>query len=391
VNVLGIDIETASCADLKTVGAWRYSLHPSTRVWCVVLGWISPVGKPELIQWEPGQKVPFQWLASFAKQGMSLLAHNCSFEKAILANVLSKQGWAVPPLSAWQDTQAHAAAANLPITLEGLGKALGAPVQKDTEGHDLMKKMCWLDPVMEQGELVYRNKHDTPENRARLLRYCETDVVSMLECWKRVPKMHPREAVVWQLDQKINARGVYIDRDLVARMGRMLEKRRNQLAGEAIDDSDGALMNSTGTPALKKWLKAKNIELPMQKRVGVSGEHESENAGRQVILELAAAVETDEAVRRVLLNRLEATKATSLAKLDKVERMVDPRDGRLRNSLHYCGAHTGRWAGRGFQLHNMPRPKKGDTPEEKERLRRIRDAVLTGDLELLEELCDATA
>jgi DNA polymerase len=31
-------------------------------------------------------------------------------------------------------------------------------------------------------------------------------------------------------------------------------------------------------------------------------------------------------------------------------------DGRMRDTLVYYGAHTGRWSGRGMQLHNLPRP-----------------------------------
>lgn len=375
MTLTGIDLETASAADLKSCGAWAYSLHPSTRVYCAVFGRLRPDGTVETRSWEPGQPVP-RIAASD-----TMLAHNCAFEKAIWQNVLTpRYGWPVMP-AAWEDTQAHAAAANLPVTLEGLGKALGAPVQKDTEGHALMKQMCWLDPVMRDGVLHYENPNDTPANRARLLAYCETDVVSMLAIWLRVPRMIVREKRVWELDQRINTRGLYLDREFVKRMQAMVQIRKRQLVGEAIDVSDGGLQNATNSSALKNWLKSKDITLPIVKRLGVGGATESESIGRNVVVELAAAVETDPAVKLVLENRLEASKATSLAKLNKVEQLVDPRDGRLRNSLQFCAAHTGRWSSRGLQIHNLARGKKGSTDEEKARLKLAFAAALRGDLD----------
>src|SRR3546814_13325439 len=60
-----------------------------------------------------------------------------------------------------------------------------------------------------------------------------------------------------------------------------------------------------------------------------------------------------EPARRALELRQEAAK-TSTA---KIEAMLSRRsaDGRMRGSLQYHRAGTGRWAGRGAQLHNLPR------------------------------------
>jgi DNA polymerase len=58
-------------------------------------------------------------------------------------------------------------------------------------------------------------------------------------------------------------------------------------------------------------------------------------------------------VRDALTLRQEAGKA-STAKLETMLRLASD-DGRVRNSLQYHGAATGRWAGRGIQPHNFPR------------------------------------
>jgi DNA polymerase len=387
--LLGIDFETASKVDIK-VGSWRYSLDPSTKPYCAVLGGVKADGSIHREWWDPdgskaGNQLAMEVLQEAIRRGWAMLAHNCAFEQAIWKNVLTpRYGWPACP-EKWEDTQAHAAAANLPITLEGLGAALGAPVQKDTVGHDLMMKMCRLDHLG-------RNRHDTPENRKRLLAYCETDVVSMLAVWQRLPKMIPAEHRLWLLDQKINARGVFIDRDFVKRMVTMAEERRHQLQDEAWVQSNGELVSALQTAAMRGWLTDQGVDLPLVKRVRVNGEvHSSTSIGRSVAAELVLDEKLSDEVRLVLENRLEASKLTSLAKLKKVEQLVDPRDGRLRNALQFCAAHTGRWSSRGLQLHNLARPRKGDTPEEKALLARAYKAALDGDYQTLMEVCNAAA
>lgn len=371
--IVGIDFETASAADLKTVGAWAYSLHPSTRVWCAVIGWMDGIDRYHSFRWnysKSGRNDPPKDLLELLLTDPTMLAHNCAFEKAIWQNVLTpRYGWPAMPVR-WEDTQAHAAAANLPVTLEGLGAALGCPIQKDTEGGDLMRKMCWLDKDGDD----WRNDHDTPENQERLLRYCETDVRSMFAIWQRVPKMIPSERRLWELDQKINARGMWIDRPLVQRMLTLAEKRKRQLLVEAVDHSDFDLISPTAAGDVKAFLKDRGVELPKVARVRVTGEkHESETVGRAAAAEIAKNESTDPSVRAVLENRMEMGKLASLAKLRKVEHLVDPRDGRLRNSLQFCAAHTGRWSSRGLQVHNFPRDKR--KPEEVARVRKLIEGV----------------
>jgi DNA polymerase len=57
---------------------------------------------------------------------------------------------------------------------------------------------------------------------------------------------------------------------------------------------------------------------------------------------------------------LELRRDSSMSSLTKYERALERvgPDGRMRYTLQFSGAsRTGRWAGRGFQPHNMPRPK----------------------------------
>ena len=359
MNILGIDLEAASQCDLKVEGALRYSLHPSTIVRCAVIGWVD-AERFHSVSWERGDNVPQVWRAA-VESGATALAFNYNFERHMLDNVLSKQGWPVP--QEWIDPQPHAAAANLPTSLLGLALALGCPAQKDQAGSDLAKKMSFLE---DDGS----NEYDTPENRAILSAYCRQDVKTVFDCWQRVPKMIPSELALWQLDQKINARGVFIDLVMVNRMMALAEKRKRQLLVEAVEHSDFDLISPTSAGDVKAFLKSRNVELPKVARTRVTGEkHESETVGRAAASEIAKNESTDPSVRAVLENRMEVGKLASLAKLRKVEHLVDPRDGRLRNSFQFCAAHTGRWSSRGLQVHNFPRDKR--KPEEVARVRKI--------------------
>jgi hypothetical protein len=71
--------------------------------------------------------------------------------------------------------------------------------------------------------------------------------------------------------------------------------------------------------------------------------------------------DADPFVRDLILARIGETRITS-AKLRRGVEQVGA-DGRIRGSLFYHGAHTGRWAGRGMQLHNLPRPSKKADPD----------------------------
>jgi DNA polymerase bacteriophage-type len=103
---------------------------------------------------------------------------------------------------------------------------------------------------------------------------------------------------------------------------------------------------------LGKWIAAQGVQMD-----GL--------AKADVIEALAAAADDDELppwvapmppnVRRALELRQEAAKS-STAKLVTMREKASS-DGRIRNIHQFHGASTGRWAGRGVQLQNFPRPR----------------------------------
>lgn len=351
---LAVDIETCSACPIQA-GSWRYSEHPSTRVWCVVFGVEGRPGMGRyMIRWTPGLPVPplvRQWVESCRP----MVAHNAGFEASIWANVLVPR-YGFPALAGptvWEDTQTLGLAVNLPPTLEGLADALGCPTKKDAEGAALMKRLAHAE---EGPDGTWTYPEPTPEELDRLVAYCQTDVEATLDCYLRLPELSVSERMTVDADLAVNTRGVYLDRDFAARLARMAEARTNHLATEVWAATFGELSNSTSTPALKTWVKKHGVQLPKVVRKKASGVTKSESLDKSATADLLAQPDLHPDVRKVLSNRIEANKATSLAKLARVDSMTG-QDGRLRFALQYCGANTGRWASYGLQVHNLPKDK----------------------------------
>src|SRR3546814_5676559 len=96
-----------------------------------------------------------------------------------------------------------------------------------------------------------------------------------------------------------------------------------------------------------------------------------------MLAEMLIRDDLPEPARRALELRQWAAK-TSTA---KIEAMLSRRsaDGRMRGALQYHGAGTGRWAGRGAQLQNLPR----SSTENHDEILAMVEALSTGDADLV--------
>ena len=365
-DVIGVDIETMSACDLDVAGAWAYSRHESTDVYCVSFVHSHSNGPRVVMEWEPGEELP-RLIRGAVAAGCRLVAHNASFEISIWENILQEfYGFPPVPLDQWVDTQILGLAVALPKSLDGLTAALGCPTPKDKPGQALMRKMATLVP---DGDGGYRTKVegvDTEENRKRLSAYCTADVQATLDAYERLRPLDLNEYLIQQVDTRINHRGVYLDRGFARHCATVVGHRTAQLDAEVLtglgDEWQSLLVADSRNPtALKTYLHAHGVDVPVRARKkkapdgSVTVKH-SESTDKAAIAEILERSGLPASVRTLLNNRTEAAKATSLAKLHRVGEMVDV-DGRLRFALQYHGAHTGRWTSSGFQIHNLPKDK----------------------------------
>ena len=116
-----MDFETFSEADIKKVGNWKYSEHPSTIVLC--LYWA--VNHEATQCWIEGDPLPVK-LFKAMQEVDEIEAHNMSFEYSIWVNVcVPKMSWKPLPFAKLRCSAALARYHGLPGSLAGAASALG--------------------------------------------------------------------------------------------------------------------------------------------------------------------------------------------------------------------------------------------------------------------------
>ena len=352
------DVETRSTVDLKTAGLSRYFEDPETEL--LVARW--QIGEGPVESWEKGQPVSrFRSLAVHVAQGRKVVGHNIAFDREawnrIVRPMLEAQGTAnlpAPEMTIEQTdcTMARCAALALPQSLEQAGKALGLRIQKDAEGHRLMMRMCKPKKVHPDGTVEW---NETPEQIARLSEYCAQDVMAECAIDAAVPPLSASEKATWVLDQKINARGVQLDMPLVDRALAVAELAAVAASEEIWSLTDGAVQRTTETSKIVKWLNARGVP--------------AESIAKGEVDELLVRCDLfDDPLARQVVELRRASAKSSVAKYRAMQRSVC-RDGRVRGTLNYHGASTGRWAGRLIQPQNLPRI--GDYAQDVEELHQI--------------------
>ena len=112
-------------------------------------------------------------------------------------------------------TMARANRLGLPSSLNLAAKSLGITDGKDMGGRRLMLQMCKPrlkakeDPPTRFEDARWWDSH---EKKVGLYKYCIQDVEVEREIHHRTPDPSEEERALWILDQKINERGINLDR-----------------------------------------------------------------------------------------------------------------------------------------------------------------------------------
>ena len=242
--------------------------------------------------------------------------------------------------------------------MDGVGAALGLPVGKDAEGHRLMMQMSKARKARrgEDPDAVYW--HDDMERRLRLQTYCARDVEVERELYNRLPPLSADEQALWQLDAVINARGFFVDLDLAEAARKIVLAEQAAIDAEITTLTGGAITSINQVARLGTYLEARGHTVA----AGLTKRSVSAMLAHQPSAE----------VKRLLELRQQGAQAAS-RKLESLIVGIDA-DHRLRGTLRYHGASTGRWSGARFQPQNL---KKAQTKDIDAALA----AVRSGDLE----------
>lgn len=335
---------------LSKCGARNYSRHPSTEV--RVVAWAVGDGPVRVWHVDPWCAVPPEFEELYYRYPSAVwVAHNAAFERAIWQNVLARYFPRLHMPERWADTQMLAAQSGLPQALEDAARVLRLTDQKDTEGAELMKRLCAPD-----GDGQYRQR---PGDKERLGQYCARDVETTRALWRQVaPWANASEMEIMRLHNEINDRGFYVDRDF-ARAARAV-------AAQVLADAVDRLRELTGgaiTSPRQHARVAKFLNLPRGNRETLERVLETEPPGK----------------RREMITLVLGTAKSSVAKYEAALLTSDPADSRIRGAFVYHQAATGRWAGRGFQPQNVPRGRNWTDAERDAAMA----AVRAGDVDAL--------
>jgi DNA polymerase bacteriophage-type len=340
----GDDFETYSEIDLRLAGLHNYATHSSTGAHCMSYG-----PDPEHVKtWVEGEAFP-EDLTAHIESGGIITAWNAAFEWAIWnLCCVRKYGWKPLPISQVRCSMVRAYAMALPGALEDAAPALGVGQRKDQEGHRIMLQ---LSKPKKDGSM-WRRDASTLEKFFKMYEYNRQDVRTELACLDRLMELSPSETLLWELDHKINNRGVLCDLPSIEKAIAIVEAEQKRLNAEMLKVTGGVVGSCNEVQMLGKWIKSRGVEMDGLAKADVlsalaEDDEETETWG----------IPMPSAVRRALELRQEAAKS-STAKLVAMRNKASA-DGRLRNTHQYHAASTGRWAGRGFQPQNLSRPREG--------------------------------
>lgn len=402
-----IDFETRSACDIGACGSWRYSLDPTTEILCMAfrLPWWE---KDRVELWHPAfphlgmEEGCSDWdaladLFAWIEAGGVIEAHNAFFERGIWVNILVPQGWPVIDFMQWRCSAAKAASHALPRALEDAVLALRLPVEKDVEGHKLMKQMCKPRKPKKADHTAWRRQHDgcvgcngtgkipafkkdgspakkpkrcpacdgkghcngavppmprlyaeSKEMLERLFAYCKVDVLAEEGVSERLDDLIPDETGNYMMDQVVNERGFMLDTEAVRVALDLVDDACVDMNAELFELTEGQVEKATQRARMMEWFESQGLDLPDTTKETIDGLLES----RETLTHLP----------EVVWRGLEIMKAVGRSSTQKYVSMRDwvCPDSRVHGGLLYHGANTGRWSGRGVQPHNFVRGKIAD-------------------------------
>jgi DNA polymerase bacteriophage-type len=269
-------------------------------------------------------------------RGHQVCIHNSFFDRT----VLDKRGFYLP-VEEITDTMVIALQHGLPGSLDKLCEIfkLDEDVAKIKDSKKLINLFCKPRPKKQKLRRATRLTH--PAEWEQFKMYARHDITAMRAVYKKLPKFND-ERELWQLDQKINDRGVCIDRELVEAAIATMNMEKKRLDEKAGKLTDGAVRSALQRDALLRYI-FEELEVGLEDLRASTVEEMLKN-GHNYPPELL----------ELLANRLSVSN-TSTAKYNTLQRATG-LDGQLRGTLQFCGANrTGRWSGKLFQPQNLKR------------------------------------
>lgn len=324
---LHLDIETYSTVDLKKNTVYRYVEDEHWMIlicsWCIGQGEIHTAYGHEEISGIPGLFDPT----------VKKIAHNSDFERINFSALKGLPvGTYIDP-EEYIDTAVLASLWGYPRSLKGFCKVVGGEA-KDEAGGRLIN--MFSVPNRKGGRTL---PEERPADWDAYVEYNRQDVISMRDNIYRLGKGFPsaEEYEAWITATRINDRGIKIDTALADAAHRQYEaNKKKDLA--RVKEITG-LDNPNSVQQFKGWLADQGFEMK-----SIDKAHVAELLERDDLPD-----EVREAVERKQLAALSAATKYVIAQGSTSS------DGRLRGTIKYSNANTGRMTGATLSPHNLPR------------------------------------
>ena len=350
-KILGIDLETYSDVDLGNCGVYRYvegDFH------ILLFAYAFDDDPVQIIDLACGEELPQEVVDAIFDPDIIKVAWNAQFERTCLSRYFGTQ---LSPDS-WRCSMVHAASLALPLKLKTAAEVMKTGEQKDRAGEDLIKYFSVpCKPTKTNGGRTRNLPEHAPEKWQMFKDYCLQDVRTERDIRKRLEQfpLLDHEWDFYHMDQRINDRGILIDRNLVEQaitcdlmLSDEMTKRAYALTG---------LENPNSVSQLKGWLEERGIPVDSLGKKDVAA----------LITDLDKNSADQEALDMMKL-RLQMAKS-SVKKYQAADRYIC-RDGRAHGLFQFSGANrTQRWAGRGIQLQNLPQNHISTLDEARELLK----------------------
>lgn len=330
---LFIDVETFSSVDIKECGAYKYIASPDFEI--LICSYAFGDDDVITVDLACDEKLPAEFIEALHDPTCLKIAHNAVFERRCFERIGIHT-----EISEWYCTSVKAAYCGLPLSLDEVSKRLDLVDKKLSTGKALIKYFsCPCKATKINGGRTRNYPVDAPEKWAMYKEYNIYDVLSEREIYRKleVYEIPDIERQLYVVDQRINDRGIMIDRQLAESAIYVDTTYSEYLIEQA--KSITHLENPKSPLQMRKWI---------EKTTGV------------VVNSLAKDVITDvlEQVKEYpqVVEALEIYRKLSKTSVKKYYAMINcsTADDRVRGTFQFYGANrTGRWAGRLLQLQNL--------------------------------------
>jgi len=362
MTTLAIDIETYSDVSLTECGVYKYVDSDNFKI--LLLAYAFDDEEVKIIDLACGEKLPDRVLKALLDKNVVKSAFNAQFERVCINKYFGIK------TENWECTMVKSLSLGFPGNLDSVGKVIGLEpdLQKLMTGKNLIRIFSVPKSVKKDNQVSMLEEkfrilpEDKPEEWQLFKEYCMRDVETERAIRKKLSRFEtlPQEKKLYELDQKINDRGVLIDLKM-AKSAIAIDTEQTERLTKKYKEITG-LDNPNSLVELKDFIKQRTGKVV-------------KSITKHNINELKEKLKDYEDV----IAALEIRERLSKSSIAKYKKMIDVAcsDGRARGLLQFYGAGTGRWAGRLIQVQNLPQNHIPD-------LDIAREIVKNGNLDLLE-------